>query len=197
MLGHIEHGVFHFGGIVFVGRMVDRIISGESGGHQGFLYMHTIKFYPGIFPGMQLIGGVGGHLSGYDQKSLPAVDMIDMFDALGIPCRECAAAGNDIVEQIVAADMRTKGMHRFVLGITILIHTQVDKTLIFQNIITFFHSILPLIVVSCFIVRKLYYKYIKMHINMQSLKQNVAYWYRFCVWQIFQNLISFNIIKPI
>lgn len=123
MLGHIEHGVFHLGGIVFIRRMVDWIIDRETRGHKRFFYMHTIEFYPGIFPGMLFVSSVSCHLAGHNQKALSAVDMVYMLSAIGIYGTKGSTARDDIVEQVMTADMRAERMQGLILSIAVLIHT--------------------------------------------------------------------------
>lgn len=130
VLCHIEHAVFHLVRIVWVGGAVDRIVNRESCAHQGFFDMQTIEFYPGILPGMLFICCIGSYLSGKDQEALPGVDVVSMVIAFGIYGDKSAAAGKDKVEQIMAADMWSKKMKRPGLRIAILIHAQIDKTLV-------------------------------------------------------------------
>ena len=140
MACHIEHGVFHPGSVDFVRGAVDRLVGRQSGRHQGFLYMHTVKFHPCVLPWVPFVCHIGGHLPGNDQEPLPASDMVSMVHAMGVKSAQRAAAGDNIVEQIVIPDVRSEGAKRPVVCIPVLVHAQVDKTLIFQYIVLVFHG---------------------------------------------------------
>ena len=92
MMRNIKHGFLQLGGINLFRGAVHRIIDRKPGKHECFLGVHPVKFDPGIFPGVLLIGSIGGDLPGHDQKALVAADMIRMVRAVFVRSLQCPAA---------------------------------------------------------------------------------------------------------
>lgn len=92
MVRDIKHGFLQLGGINLFRGAVHRIIDRKPGKHERFLRVHSVKFNPGIFPGMLFIGGIGGNLPGHNEESLVAADMIRMICAVLVRSLQSAAA---------------------------------------------------------------------------------------------------------
>lgn len=92
MVRDIQHGFLQLGGINLFRGPIYRIVDRKPGQHERLLCVHAVKFDPGIFPGMLLIGGIGGDLPRYDQEALVAADMVRMVRSVLIRSLQSPAA---------------------------------------------------------------------------------------------------------
>ena len=86
-------------------RSVHRLCAADARRLNAFVGAQAVKFQPGVFPRLLLVGAVGGDLPRHDEKSLPGADVVHLLVG-----KQFALAGNDIMEQVMVSDMWAVGM---------------------------------------------------------------------------------------
>ena len=92
-----------------------------------------VKLQPDVFPGVVLVGAVGGDLAGEDQKAFPRPGLVFAGDAFRVVAVQLALARDDIVEQVVVAHEGAEGVQGCALLPAILIEPQVQKVFIWED----------------------------------------------------------------
>ena len=72
MIGDVEHFFFHLQSNILKSGFIDRLVDRQTGKLHRFPGAKSVKFDPGVFPGMLMIGNIGADLSGKDHKALSA-----------------------------------------------------------------------------------------------------------------------------
>ena len=130
VVGDVKHGVPYRLPLGDGLRAVDGLGQAESGGVQELLGPQAVKLHPGVFPGVVLVGIVGVHLPGADQKALVGLQVIVPGGPVGAVGVEAAPAGDDVVEQKVVADKGPEGIERLTLLPAILEEAEVQKIIV-------------------------------------------------------------------
>ena len=133
VVGDVKHGVPHRLPLGDGLRAVDGLGQAESGGVQELLGPQAVKLHPGVFPGVVLVGIVGVHLPGADQKALVGPQVIVPGGPVGAVGVEAAPAGDDVVEQKVVADKGPEGVEGGALLPAVLEQPQVQKIFVGEH----------------------------------------------------------------
>ena len=104
---------------------VDRLAGAQPGQIDPLVGPQPVELQPGIFPGVLLVGAVGGDLARHHQKALPGGDGV-----LGVVGQQHPPPGDDVVEQIVVAGVGPVGVGRGGALPAELIEVQVDEAFV-------------------------------------------------------------------
>jgi hypothetical protein len=121
MLGNIENQLLQLCRNISGIGMIDGMIPGKTGQIKSLLNTQSVKFYPGIFPGVFLICTVGGNLVRKNKEALSASHRIAPGNTAGILGSQNPCAGYYIMKKIVIADMRSVRVKRAAGFPTILV----------------------------------------------------------------------------
>ena len=104
---------------------VDRLAAAEPCQVQALVGPQSVKFQPGVFPGVLRVGPVGGDLPRHNQKAVVRRDLV-----LGAVGQQHPPPRNGIVEQVVIAGIRAVGMGRTGPFPAELIQVQVNEAFV-------------------------------------------------------------------
>ena len=108
--GHIEHSVLDGAALLRHGGGVNRLRDAQSGSGQVVRHPQAVECQPDVFPGVRLVGAVGVHLAGTDQKALVFPKPVFVGHIVLVVGVQPAPAGNYIMKQVVVAHEGTKGV---------------------------------------------------------------------------------------
>ena len=87
------------GGLLPLFQPIDRVVEAQAGHLQKLRGLHPVKLHPGVLPGQILIGVVGVHLVGADEKALAGLQAVEVGGAGGIVGAEVSLPREDEVEE--------------------------------------------------------------------------------------------------
>src|SRR5699024_4972422 len=114
--------------IPLAARRINGFLPADACKVQAFMRTQTVKLQPGIFPGIVFVGAIGGDLAGYDQEAVSGRNGI-----LLLVGQQYAFSGDDIVEQVVIARMRSIRVRRCGAFPSELVEVQVNEPLVTEN----------------------------------------------------------------